>query len=338
MELPSRWLRSLRIPCGALAPCACSHSNADLPRACSPGVLKPKDKHSLPPRDTSGVDHIVVVMMENRSFDHFLGWHPDRRRHAGRAHLSGSPRTATSRTRRISSRPRLHGLRPPRSRPLAGKADASQYNGGAMDGFLRAGDERRVRDRLLRRGRPAVPQRARAQLHAPSTASSARSSADTFPNRFFQHAAQTDRLENTLELSTLPTIWDRLTRRVSARATTSPTSRSCGSGARSTCRSRARTTQFLDDAAAGTLPSVVVRRAALHRRGAPAPRETIIRTPTSARAMRSSPRSSMRSPSGPTGSTTVFIVTYDEWGGFFDHVAPPRAVAPERRRPRHRRR
>ena len=22
------------------------------------------------------------------------------------------------------------------------------------------------------------------------------------------------------------------------------------------------------------------------------------------------------------------IVTYDEWGGFFDHVAPPRAVAP----------
>src|SRR5262249_10817083 len=26
-------------------------------------------------------------------------------------------------------------------------------------------------------------------------------------------------------------------------------------------------------------------------------------------------------------SSTVMIVTYDEWGGFFDHVAPPRAVA-----------
>ncbi len=24
----------------------------------------------------SGIDHIVVVMMENRSFDHFLGWLP----------------------------------------------------------------------------------------------------------------------------------------------------------------------------------------------------------------------------------------------------------------------
>ena len=33
---------------------------------------------------------------------------------------------------------------------------------------------------------------------------------------------------------------------------------------------------------------------------------------------------------GPDWSSTVFIVTYDEWGGFFDHVAPPRAVAPNR--------
>ena len=34
-------------------------------------------KEKLPKKpDRSGVDHIVVVMMENRSFDHFLGWHP----------------------------------------------------------------------------------------------------------------------------------------------------------------------------------------------------------------------------------------------------------------------
>src|SRR6185503_14953571 len=29
-------------------------------------------------------------------------------------------------------------------------------------------------------------------------------------NRVYQHAGQTDRLANTFELSTLPTIWDRL--------------------------------------------------------------------------------------------------------------------------------
>ena len=31
---------------------------------------------SLPSPGLSGIDHVVVVMMENRSFDHFLGWLP----------------------------------------------------------------------------------------------------------------------------------------------------------------------------------------------------------------------------------------------------------------------
>ena len=30
----------------------------------------------VPAPDASGIEHIVVVMMENRSFDHFLGWLP----------------------------------------------------------------------------------------------------------------------------------------------------------------------------------------------------------------------------------------------------------------------
>src|SRR5256885_220452 len=30
----------------------------------------------LPKPEDSGIDHIVVVMMENRSYDHYLGWVP----------------------------------------------------------------------------------------------------------------------------------------------------------------------------------------------------------------------------------------------------------------------
>ena len=30
---------------------------------------------------------------------------------------------------------------------------------------------------------------------------------------------------------------------------------------------------------------------------------------------------------GPKWANTVFIVNFDEWGGFFEHVAPPRATA-----------
>ena len=35
----------------------------------------------------------------------------------------------------------------------------------------------------------------------------------TFPNRIYQHAAQTDRLSNSIAMCVLPTIWDRLAER-----------------------------------------------------------------------------------------------------------------------------
>lgn len=34
--------------------------------------------------------------------------------------------------------------------------------------------------------------------------------AETYPNRFYQHAAQTDRIHNSTAMSSLPTIWERL--------------------------------------------------------------------------------------------------------------------------------
>ncbi|MGA8159582.1 MAG: alkaline phosphatase family protein, partial [Acidobacteriaceae bacterium] len=43
---------------------------------------------ALPSPSASQIDHIVVVMMENRSFDHFLGWLPGSRgRQAGLTYL-----------------------------------------------------------------------------------------------------------------------------------------------------------------------------------------------------------------------------------------------------------
>jgi phospholipase C len=40
------------------------------------GSLQSRISAKLPPPEHSGIEHIVVVMMENRSFDHFLGWLP----------------------------------------------------------------------------------------------------------------------------------------------------------------------------------------------------------------------------------------------------------------------
>src|SRR5689334_15094863 len=45
----------------------------------------------LPAPKASGIDHIIVVMMENRSFDHFLGWLPGADgRQAGLSFADGS--------------------------------------------------------------------------------------------------------------------------------------------------------------------------------------------------------------------------------------------------------
>src|SRR5437868_13020110 len=38
------------------------------------GFISPASAAQLPEPTNSGIDHIVVVMMENRSFDHMLGW------------------------------------------------------------------------------------------------------------------------------------------------------------------------------------------------------------------------------------------------------------------------
>src|SRR6185295_11594950 len=37
---------------------------------------KPRRDKTLPVPARSGIEHVVLVTMENRSFDHLLGWHP----------------------------------------------------------------------------------------------------------------------------------------------------------------------------------------------------------------------------------------------------------------------
>jgi phospholipase C len=149
----------------------------------------------------------------------------------------------------------------------------------------------------------------------------------TYPNRFFQHSAQTDRLDNNNELSDLPTIWDRLDEAgVTARYYYSdiPFLGLWGSKYDDISASY---DQFLADAAAGRLPQVsfVDPKLLGYELGfgnSDHPNSDIREGDAFlARTFRAVA-------SGPDWRNTVFIVTYDEWGGFFDHVKPPRAAAP----------
>jgi phospholipase C len=156
-------------------------------------------RYTLPDLAASGSEHVVLVMMENRSFDHFLGWLP---RATGRqAGLVYTDRTDVPHT--------TYHLR--EYQGCAHPDPDHSYARGRVDydGWLRAGmnDAYSISyytpSDLAFLGQAAPQWTACDQYFAAILA-------ETYPNRIYQHAAQTDRISNTTTISTLPTIWDRL--------------------------------------------------------------------------------------------------------------------------------
>lgn len=289
-------------------------------------VAKDKDRgvHSLPPPDQSGIEHVVVVMMENRSFDHFLGWLPNADgRQVGLTYEDSDG--VTHETHALAPDFTGRGHPDPDHSYAGGRV---QYDRGAMDGFLRSGrnDEYAI-GYYVEEDRPFY--NALARNYTTLDRYFCSFLGPTFPNRLFLHAAQTDRLGNSRELSTLPTIWDRLADAgVSGLYYYSNVPSLMLWGAKYAPISRLYR-QFLLDAAAGELPAVSFVD----------PRFTIL---DDGSGNDDHPHADIRAgdaflaetfyavANGPAWPSTVFIVTYDEWGGFFDHVAPPRAIAPNK--------
>ena len=205
---------------------------------------------SLPSPDLSGIEHVVVVMMENRSFDHLLGWMPNANgRQAGLEYRDNNGTLHA--TYRLTDF--VGCAHPDPDHSYAG--GRSEYDGGKMDGWLRTStNDTFTIGYYAEPDLPLFSSLARNYTtlsnYFPSILSS------TFPNRVFQHAAQTDRLSNTLDISTLPTIWDRLQAAgVSCRYYYSNVPFLALWGLKYTGIS-ALYAQFLLDAAAGTLPAV----------------------------------------------------------------------------------
>ena len=278
------------------------------------------------------VNHVVVVMMENRSFDHLLGWLPGAN---GVQTLSYLDDGGTSHDT-ASLPPDYQGCG--RSDPdHSWKGSRIDYDSGAMDGFLLntncdptycPRDTNNDDFAIGYYGKDDKPFfDALALNYTTFDNYYASILAETFPNRVFMHAAQTDRLTNTFTISTLPTIWDRLKAKgVSARYYYSDTSFLWLWGTKYNSISFSHD-QFLKDAKSGNLPSVafVEPRFVGEEEGVSGddhPHADI-------RAGDAFLAEAFRAvATGPNWGSTVFIVTYDESGGFFDHVAPPRAAAP----------
>jgi phospholipase C len=291
-----------------------------------PARAAPASSARLPAPAGSGIDHIVVVMMENRSFDHLAGWLPNADgRQAGLWYADKS-----------GTRYLTHQLAPdfqgcdfidPDHSYEGGRVE---WDGGRCDGWLRVNDVFSIgyynRIDLPFFGSAAADWTACDRYFSAIMA-------ETYPNRFIQHAAQTDRLHNaspgqTLPvLSTLPTIWDRL----SAAGTSGtyyygdiPFLSLWGTKYLSIGRPAP---QFLADCAAGTLPSVSFV-------------DPRFEDESSGTSGDDHPHADIRNgeaflnaiytvvTKGPKWSSTVLVINFDEWGGFFDHVSPPVSPVP----------
>ena len=274
---------------------------------------------TLPAPGASGIDHIVVVMMENRSFDHFLGWLPGA--DGKQSGLTFTDRYGTSHSTYHLTQPSSCGHQDPDHSYEGGRI---QLNGGRADGWLRAGE-----DDLLPIGYYGQADLAFLGQAAPQWTVCDRYfsavMAETYPNRFYMHSAQTDRLHNSTVTSTLPTIWDRLAgANLTGRYYFSDIPFVALWGTKYESIARPFST-FLTDAAAGTLPQVSFI-------------DPRFEDEASGSSSDDHPHADVRAgeqfldevyravTTGPGWERTLLVVNFDEWGGFFDHVAPSTAA------------
>ena len=268
--------------------------------------------------ENSGIEHVIVVTMENRSFDHLLGWLPGADgRQAGLVY-----------TDRVGASFATHHLTDFQG---CGFADPShsfdggriEYNGGACDGWLRAetNDVYAIgyyeADDLAFFGQAAPQWTVLDRYFAPFLG-------PTGPNRLILQAGQTDRIANTGGASVLTTIWDRL-----ADAGLTGTNYGYQIVSASQFGNRYTSlmqpiTSFFSDAATGTLPNLALVDPDFQHEYSDSdhPHGDIQRGEALLASIYQAVTAS------PAWRSTVLIVTFDEWGGFFDHVPPPPAPIP----------
>jgi phospholipase C len=300
--------------------------------------------------------HVVLVMMENRSFDHFLGWLPGAEgMQPGKTYTNASGQSFTN----------WHltyfqgcGCGDPDHSYGGGRVELDTNRPsplGACDGWLLANT-----NDIFSIGYYQPQDLAFLGQVAPNWTVCdhyfAAIMAETQPNRIYQHAAQTDSLTNRTDIQTglaaktgayrvsLPTIWDTLSQsnvtgryyysRASFLDLWGPTKY----GYLSSSSIPQTLDQFYINSENGTLPAV----------------SFIDPAQTSATlggvvydyygsdygddsdGNDDHPHSDIRNGeafltsiydaivSSPNWSSTVLIINFDEWGGFFDHVPPPK--------------
>ena len=281
---------------------------------------------TLPLPEDTGIDHVVVIMMENRSFDHMLGWVPGANGvQAGRSFTDTNGQSFDSfhltKFENCTSADPDHGF----------GAGRTQLAHGDMNGFLLtqpAGDQFPIGYYEA----ADVPFFAMvAQNYTICDNYFCSILGPTWPNRFYMHCGQTDRLSTggtTTDtgglVSILPTIWDAAAYAgVSAHYYYNDSAYTALWGGQYSDISFTFA-QFQADAAAGTLPSIsyVDPPFVGEAQGTSSDDHPLANIMNGQVFMN---RVYQILAASPNWERTLLVITYDEWGGFADHVMPPMA-------------
>ncbi len=268
----------------------------------------------------AGIDTIVVLCMENRSFDHYLG---ALRLVEGRADIDGLTGSETNLDPDGAAVP-VHLLEDftPADPPHGWDACHEQWNDGALDGFVRAHAGADQADAMGYHVRSQLPiTYALADAGALCERWFSSCLGPTWPNRFYLHGATSKGIKSNLPALGFASIFDRLDDAgiASANYYHDVAWASGGYGKVSGLRTIDR---FFEDAEAGTLPPFSIVDPQFFGGGANDDHpdhdlqlgQALIGAVVAALG------------ASPQWSRCLFVLTYDEHGGFYDHVAPPETI------------
>jgi len=265
----------------------------------------------------AGIETIVVLCMENRSFDHYLG---SLRVREGRMDVDGLTGDESNPDPDGAAVP-VHLLEDftPADLPHTWEACHQQWNQGANDGFVLAHAGSAQADAMGYHVREQLPVTyALADAGAICQRWFAGVLGPTWPNRFYLHAASSNGVKTNLPALGLTTIWDRLAA-AGVEATNYYHDVAWATGGFGKLNGLAGISRFFEDAMAGNLPPFALLDPSFFGGGAndDHPDHDV----RMGQALIGSVISALGQ--SPQWNRCLFVLTYDEHGGFFDHVPPP---------------
>ncbi len=276
---------------------------------------------ALPSPRNLPIDTFVVLMMENRSFDHYLGWLPGADGRQAGLQFTDKQGQAHATHRLTTDFQGCAFLDPDHS----WEGGRTELDGGKMDGFLKAASDVFSIGYYTGDDLPFTPHVAQAYTAFDRFFCSLLSS--TYPNREYMHAAQSyGRTDNSTPSGDgFPdsTIFAALSKAGVSNHyyyTDIPVSALWGSAGLS--RS-SQIQSFYEQAAAGTLPALSFVDPAFNGedQGTSGDEHPHGDVRVGQAFVADVVHAFIESPQFARGA--LFII-YDEWGGFFDHVVPPR--------------